>query len=512
MKYLLSLLLTGIALLLYGQGTFDANYDFAGQQGTDRGANVSDVGDGLMLTTTSYCGNYGCDRIAKLSYTGELLWTFDQFSDDYIFYNPQSKLDIYELNDSSYVALFAVESAATGRLKTSWINFNEHGIIHEMPISDTSQSEAILAWKKYQDVFWTWTNISYEPMLVRKLTPDGTVLFEKLHDEHNFLVEAGSDFAPLPDGGYLYINRFGTGGFNNATMWGRRDSLGEIIWEHLDPLGTRENSVDNIVLTTDNKVIVSYRIQDRYVVENPLADFGGDYIIHCQDLEGNVQWVRPLTYMPYQQVYHIIPAANGDIIGVGEKMVLDWQGTPDEDFIAAWMFRMNAAGEMLWQHHFVPDQPQHDQYTFYDAVELADGRIAAIGYYIDSFPNGLLNADTWLVVTDGNGCIYDECTNDIFVGSADLTVIGAAPAVQGFRLSPNPVATNGTLWLNWPESASHHQSDRLVLYDTNGRVIRQWASADAPENLAMTNLPPGIYQLVLTRQGRRWQTERVLVL
>jgi hypothetical protein len=494
--YLIFYLLVSSTVI--AQTTYSRHYDQAGNTGSDRGGNMSWVGDGFIFPILSFCGSTSCFRFLKLDDEGTIQWYLDLLSEDSVAVNPCA--DFYRLDDGSYVTLYyRVYFGGEERFVIHWLNFDEDGIIADFVVSDTSYVEAVCNWEPIPEGFLAWINRGDgQPMVARKYSQTGETLAEWVHDETVYSAQFGGNIVPLPDGGYLYLNQYAEPG-DRETLWGRRDAQGQIIWEHQNELVGLNFDSENIILTTDNLVVVA----DEMDRTHPLTDINGDYVIHGQDLNGNFLWDHSFNHLGDHAIHLIIPAANGDIIGAGYWYVQHWQGQEGDTRAPAWLFRMNPQGEILWNRYFLPAaQPQYD-YRFYDVVELPDGRIAASGHYIDTFPNGALDFGAWLVVTDENGCLYPEdCEQDILVSSEDMVSLSAPVALDYFRLRTNPVAS-GTPWsLDWTQ-APPHRNGRFLLFDLSGKPVGNWSVG---KMLTPPTLAAGIYQLVLQIDGRIVQT------
>lgn len=487
---------------LLAQPTFDHHYDIVGTAGTDRGTKITVDDDEMFFQSVSALGQLTYFRLFNLDFSGNTIWSLDLVEDGSYGLNVWN--NIYPLDDGSYATLY-YRTYPEANWAIYWLNFDQNGIIDDFIVSDTSYTELVLSWQPVPDGFLAWIDRSGAPMVVRKYSQQGETLAEWVHSEVDYYYQAGGNIVPLPDGGYLYLNDYAVPG-QRETIWGRRDAQGQLLWQHQNELASYTgDSGENIIFTTDSLVVVSERM-DR---SHPLTDHNGDYVLHCQNLDGDFLWDYSFNYRGAHGITRIIPAANGDIIGAGYWFVEDWLGEEDNASRAAWLFRMSPQGELLWNRYYVPANHPDQEYRFYDVVELPDGRIAASGHYFDTFPNGLLDADAWLVVTDAEGCLYPEdCTRDVVVSTEDFALLPTPAKKQPyFQVRTNPVASSTPWVIDW-RIATLPQQAYFQLFDLNGQLHGTWP---AEQTLSPTNLAAGLYQLVLSVEGQVVQTQRVLV-
>lgn len=505
-KTYLPLLLLCCFSTTQAQHTFSKNYDWLGAAGNERGFNISDVGDGLILTSATFCYGLssGCVRFYKLNYEGEVEWTFD-LTDPIIEHSPQYTLDVFKLNETDYHALIlAIEGDAK---KTELIQFNAEGLVARRTISDTTQVEYITGFSKIPEGYMTWTTVEGAPKLMRKMDTEGNILFEKSHDEHSDQIALkNGNIVPLVDGGYLYTHAYG---YINAgeSIWGRRDAAGEIVWEYMNPPESR-HGVERIMLTTEDKVVFS-----EYMHDPSITDWTGDYIMRCYDLDGTQLWQHVFTHWGILEIGQIIPAANGDIIGVGEMVRLEWQGDEEFDAFPAWMFRFNSDGELLWERFFLPELFIEEEYHFLDAVELDDGRIAATGMTIDTLEDGYITFDAWLVMVDENGCLSPGCEQEIVITSTQDMAMQEQTKQQLFSISPNPVKLTDPVLVQWLDQEGVSDKDELLLYSAQARPLARYKLTQAIDQPLYLDkqLSAGHYYMLLLKDGRIQQVETLIV-
>ncbi|NNE28812.1 MAG: T9SS type A sorting domain-containing protein [Saprospiraceae bacterium] len=204
-------------------------------------------------------------------------------------------------------------------------------------------------------------------------------------------------------------------------------------------------------------------------------------------------------------VYNLTEAANGDILGCG--WISDNEITLGN---MAYLFRMTNEGEMLWERAIidsrneVPDKPMVS-YMF-DITELDDGTILIGGYqnvwYYDENNEEKKDLDAWLVRTDANGCIIEDCeyvqdfttSIPIFSHPIDITFF------------PNP--TSNLLSIVWPEE---FRAKEIQIYDSIGRLVLRDISPELNVQLDLSGIESGLYAVVLMDDLGRRYAEKVVV-
>ncbi len=214
---------------------------------------------------------------------------------------------------------------------------------------------------------------------------------------------------------------------------------------------------------------------------------------------GEVIWKKPmLTGLNggFTLLSNMVIAQNQDILGCGISLC--------DSIYYAWAFRVSSDGETLWEHcYYSPDY--FIDPVLHDLVELPDGRIAYTGVIGDS----LTGTDIWLLITDANGCVADDCgQNGLVTGIRPIII---SHSEKYFQLLTNPVRE--TAEVVFAASAPLPDGGRLLLYDLQGRLLLRQAVARyrQRQRLEVGALLPGVYVLSLVREGRILQSERVVV-
>ncbi len=120
---------------------------------------------------------------------------------------------------------------------------------------------------------------------------------------------------------------------------------------------------------------------------------------------------------------------------------------------------------------------------------IASWQHGATGLTIENLKAG----EYTVTVTDKNGCTFSMT---YMVG---VTSSAGEPSVPAFSVAPNP--TNGPLQLILQEPAPI--AAPLRLFDTQGRLVRQWTLPQGAQRLGLQvgDLPTGVYQAVWLGRG-----------
>ncbi|OWY25590.1 hypothetical protein C7N43_30280, partial [Sphingobacteriales bacterium UPWRP_1] len=172
--------------------------------------------------------------------------------------------------------------------------------------------------------------------------------------------------------------------------------------------------------------------------------------------------------------------------------------------VTCWMFRLSAAGELLWMREYVYWDAYAQLMFLYGITEDPYGNIAATGYAVAPNEEGVLDEQAVLLKVNNMGCLSADCNDDIIINSvigntaAVPIPLHSAPALQ---IYPNPANQTATLLL---PAACHNKEVQVILYNIRGKEVQQLNSKGQPQVLISNdNLPAaGIYICkVFTQNG-----------
>ncbi len=486
--------------------SFSKNYDWRYWDGADSGSSVVGVADGILITIGSFCHSTldKCVRVIKTDNNGVIKWSYERDGTPQSTWSPIGS-KIIKSPDENTNDVLLVDETNEPVYRSFIAKFDTVGTTLAEYHFNNYESDYALMWQKTSEGILSWHQVKINGLyriVAKNISFDGQILREIVH-ENGFPSEGAGSIAPLPDNSYAYTNLYNDNGAGQAIL-GRRNSEGEILWQHVFPPEGFEGV---------NRVIASFNGQKLYFSTrryDPLFTQGdGDYLVECYDVAGNFEWRYVFTYGLPKYINNIQLAANGDIIGCGAAVVHDWQGEAGNTVYAATIFRLNSQGVLLWERYFKPANFLVVDSEFRDLAELPDGRLAAVGISFDTLPGGFPNRDAWLVLTDSTGCLMPGCGEQIVVANEEATdgFVRATREVV-FRVSPNPATEAVRVeWLRVPGRYA-----QLALHDATGRLVQQVFSVgnEPPETVQLRDLPSGLYFLTLWENGYVRQTERLI--
>ena len=196
----------------------------------------------------------------------------------------------------------------------------------------------------------------------------------------------------------------------------------DTVFEWIGPEFSILESHSNIVVTTDTNIYINYTRNFR------------PYVASIQK-NGSTKWESILDSTIGENIYSInnlILAGNGDLLGVGSiSSVIAELGQ------SGFLFRMDSNGVLKWMKAIrinkgfdltVPPEFPF-QSALEDLEELSNGDLISVGYvraYVgDKSPNGPLNFDIWIVQTNSNGCLWNDCPfiQDIITKNAYIPLV-----------------------------------------------------------------------------------------
>ncbi len=211
------------------------------------------------------------------------------------------------------------------------------------------------------------------------------------------------------------------------------------------------------------------------------------------------------------QVNHMIEAANGDIVGCG---TINGPPLPDAG-IYGYFFRMSPNGIMLWERVVAENRNNefigmnnylgYNSGGFSELVELDDGSFIFGGnqeiWYYDENNDAKSNDDIWIVRTDAEGCLLDECGY-----LQDLTSRLYQPMAYDISLCPNP--TSDYFVINYSKDISLME---VFIYNLSGHLVFYLDGPVSGEEIFVNQLLTGMYIIKgTTKEGGVW-TDKIFV-
>lgn len=500
---------------------FSKTYDLVGYQGADRGVSVRDMGEGFVISAASSCdgGSNACTGIIKTDYSGEAIWK--TLNNDYpMEVRPAFLADLYLRMDTLYYAgtrSLESEDEVEAKMYIAKMDWNDGTLLAVNEFGNSTFDRAG-AFKSLGDNQWLVYGASYPG---NRLTTALTITdIEGNPETVNYLeypfpsfMELEGDMERLPNGRFVV-----TAETRNPTLPQRKgmvvaevDSLANIIWyRHFD---------DNLVLGCNNQlaplhngdIAIAY-CADTVHDSSPFNSIWADKIM-VLDSTGQTKWEHFFHAPTWKLVRNITTARNGDIIGCGTD---GSYGYPDGEIrLSVFVFRMSPEGEVLWERRFITDATHQwaQSIRLDDVHETEDGRIAAVGYQTELFPDGAPNGNVWLLVLDERGCLVPGCEASDYMITGPTTVVGTqqVEAIEEyFQVFPQPASD----WLTARFSLPPPARSRLRLYNALGQVAAQEALAAGARTHTMDTaaLSAGLHVLVLEGpDGQVLQSQKVII-
>jgi len=386
----------------------------------------------------------------------------------------------------------------------------------------------------------------YDAWLI-KLNALGAVEWQKNYGGSD--LDSFRDIQVLADGSFIVLGNTSSTDGDVTGMNGIRDvwlvnvdATGTLLWQATYG-GSEEDLAGRMVLTTDDHLVVCgvSRSNDGDVSNNHGAE---DVWVFKVDLEGNMIWERSFGGSGEDRGIRVVQVTDQQFVICGFTRSSDEDVSFNNGFIDAWVFKLNSAGELLWEHALGGS----DLDQLITCFELPNEDLLMVGRTRSTDGDVAFNhgaTDVWLVRTDAFGEIIWERTyggsadegggsfhwkpsgncvvaatsysNDgdvsgnhgfsdvwIFELEADQTGIPETGKATDLKIYPNP--TSGSLMVGF-----QLEVPSLVGYSwfhSNGALITEHRSVAMAAgyhmiNLSEQGLPAGAYQLVLIMDGQR---------
>lgn len=291
----------------------------------------------------------------------------------------------------------------------------------------------------------------------------------------------------------------------------RFDTTGQILWQK--PLDTSGGHSEFFVpklaaLPEDNFVVSWISSHDPFPSSTgAVATFFG------MSAAGDTLWTLQFADDDRQeiQVYNLEPLANGDVLGIGNRLIIDSSHPPEWQLFrnCGYLCRISPQGELVWERTICEGGTGvvgSKASTLYDGVELPNGDLLLTGSI--NMPrqadSTLAKTGIWLVRTDSTGCVTPGC------GEGDiLNNIASVPShteERPLRVWPNPARNQLQLQL---DGRSLGQVYEWRIFDITGNLVGKAhiREGNTTEH-TIENWPSGLYSWQLWRHGKLIQTGR----
>ncbi|MCF8239021.1 MAG: hypothetical protein K9I85_12745 [Saprospiraceae bacterium] len=482
---------------LIGQTTYSKDFDLS--EDVDLAVDINFLPDGFMLSGTSgYLQNTRfAMSLMKVDPAGNLIWKKLYGTQDSL-NQPSAGYGANLLVLDSVLYFFNRVADSTVQYQFGVLKLDLDGKVladYRYPRADSVQID--LAWNIYScpddNILlygMRFTNLDYIDLLLRKISPDGVLLWEQTvgwpqHREDSWNVAFG------PDSTFL----FSTFTCSDSTacldtfhyVLRKMDLDGKLVWKK-NYLKSKANKVPpfSYVLSRPGGY---YLTGGREIPQNDPAYGTATLVILGLDEEGLVDWelaLKDWSLPDYAMAgNYAVSLQNGDMMFCG----LGYKNFETKGLI----LRFSPDGKMVYRR-LISDPSISDPHDgeFYDAVEAENGDLLLAGKIDRTNVSGPARVNYWMVRLDSLGCIEPGCQDEEQVFT-EPSVITTYPAIQGvLRAWPVPCPSGHPLQVQVATGGGE-----LVLSDLIGRVVATETRelTTSPMEISTANLLPGVYTL-----------------
>lgn len=192
------------------------------------------------------------------------------------------------------------------------------------------------------------------------------------------------------------------------------------------------------------------------------------------------EWGKPFgPHVGYQDRFiKVLQAANGDIIGVGERGPFDID--PETYYRKGWIMRFSPEADSLWEWTGKMPIANPGAHFLSGGALLSSGSIVASGKGED--PDGL--GYCWLVKLSPDGCVdtlFCHATSSVHMPEVEKLAL---------KLFPNPAQDHVEIRIS---GESLPIGARILLRDLQGKVLKEHKVTSLVQSLSLAEFPPGMY-------------------
>ena len=257
------------------------------------------------------------------------------------------------------------------------------------------------------------------------------------------------------------------------------DAQYSVIFE--TPLGDPNifNSSESIVATPDGGFVVEY-VADSTNYNDSWCTYFVKY-----DSTFQQDWTRKLPLSGRSLVRDISLLSDNAILFGG-----DFQDSIN-DPIKGLIGKIDLQGEFQWMHAYQQNPTTRREYVKV-AKELPSGHLVFTGYTFPDDPSHIITSDTWLFLTDSNGCIIpSECE------SIPLGMEAETSSISPLTLYPNPAGDFVYLSLSADESPARYE-----VYSITGQLVVAGEVASVLQDINTQKLVSGLYVVRVYQKGK----------
>jgi len=469
-------------------GTFETSIDTDAGQGSNNGVCIVSDLDGVLVVSASLCegNNIGCTDVVKVDWNKNIIWQrlfhnipfrFSPSGGNTIVNTQGNYLILGGAHAQDSIANFILEISPTGD-SLSYQTFGyKTGATGKL--LQVNGFEYLVLYTRGESPFYA------HPVVALLNTDTHTTEWEKIIYEFPWGSGVGMC---LTENEWIVAYQVAQES-DNLLYLTRTDSMGSVLKNIPVNIAPKGNCLGRVEYLGNGNLAFAWC--NDTLIGAWGENYGIPHFVAGMDTAGNLLWQHYFTAPYIKQIYRLRKASNGDIIGCGG---LNYAGQYD----GGWMFRITAAGELLWQREYVHHLPGYGNsagIAFMDLTETPDGGIAATGPVIQRNENGQLEIDIWLVKTDADGCMEAGCNDNLIWLSAHEASEGVwiGRELDALLVYPNPASSQLTVRL--PNNAVAYTPAQIEVYNIHGQRVHSHPLLPG-QRVAQTDLPPlpeGIY-------------------
>jgi hypothetical protein len=408
-------------------------------------------------------------------------------------------------------------------------------------------------------------NNGFADLWVIKINGLGDILWEKTYGCTG--VDNPKDMILTPDGGFVMIDRIGTGGGDVTHFYGigdcwmaKCDSLGNLEWEKTLGNDGLDNCVSMIVNSAGNLMMIGATQWYGGLVECFPDGAWGDVWIVELDLQGNILAQYCYGGSHYDLGLSIIETEDGYVVNAGtysnDGDVSGLHGSPDM-YGDIWVIKLDKQMGIVWQKclggyrteyaNFIT-QTDDGGFVVIGTTNSNDGDVSGNHSFSGDF-------DIWVVKMNGQGeLLWQQCYggkwserlenphtvlkksdyNYVFAASSNFSpsfdvqcgtfhnynawlfeialddtthIINPVANEQSINIFPNPTSTEA--WLQLPANIPLTDM-QIELYNPTGMLLYKAQPVSNFHKIETAQLPVGLY-VVRMWDGSSWQSGRLVV-
>jgi hypothetical protein len=260
----------------------------------------------------------------------------------------------------------------------------------------------------------------FNDVWVIKINGQGDILWERTYGTPYY--DDMNDLVVTPDGGFVFIDRIGSGGGDVSQYYGQYDvwmckcdSEGNIEWEKTLGNEGLDNGVSLMINSSGNIVMIgAVQWHGGMVTCYPQGEYGNVWLV-VLDLQGNILWQKCYGGSYYEGGFKITETDDGYIIAAFSESndgdVTGHHGPGgDNTNPDIWVVKTDTLGEIVWQKSLggsdwdIPNAIftiSNGEILIFGETKSNDGDVSGNHFSPNRF-------DVWLAKLDANGTMLGQ--------------------------------------------------------------------------------------------------------